>query len=91
MSKRIPKPGSLCYIEWTDHYTKSATAWVNREDASSTTPEYCRSVGWVLKSDKDAVAIAAHIDRDSHTGDVGGQMTILKVNILRVEKLEVPG
>jgi len=90
MSRRIPKPGTLCYIEWTDHYQVGDGAWVDREKASSTKPEFCRSVGWVLKADKDAVAIAAHIDRDSHTGDVGGQLTILKANLLRVEVLGEP-
>lgn len=59
----LPDP-QIVYIEWLDIHTHtgdhdSQCVWVPLPD--STRPSLCRSVGWLLHEDKEAVQFAATV------------------------------
>ena len=72
---------SLGLIEWIDSAT--SIGWGKSSD--SATPSYCRSVGWIIRKDKNFIVIAPHVDKDS--GLVCGDMAIPIKAIIKTKVL----
>ena len=85
---RIPKVGTLVYVEWFDPHAHDGP-WTSHAEAADTAIERCRSVGWLLSKSKDAICIAAHVST-RFKEDVGGAMTLPRACVTSLKTLENP-
>ena len=70
---------TLVVLEWLDSCALHGGTWNDTEDAAAISPSRCRSVGWILREDKQAIVLASHFAEHQ----VGGEMCILKKTIVR--------
>ena len=76
----------LLIIEWIDSCSIGNSQWNGFEDAEELTPEYCTSVGWVLKETDLYITIVPHSTELS----IKGEVCIPKYCIINQIELEVP-
>ena len=74
----------LCYVEWLDH--TSDNDWGDLKNLALA-PATCKSVGWLVKEDQEAIYLAA--GRGATDGDVTCVQCILKTCILRTDPLVI--
>jgi len=72
----------LVMIDWLDHVAEAR--WVENIDTCE--PELCRTIGWLIKDDKQSYKVANAITRDS---GVGGISVILKSCVEEMWEIEV--
>lgn len=69
-------PYPLVLVEWKDHHADNN--WVKSKDIELK-PEYCLSVGWLVKEDDEAITVVSCIDpKDPINGAMGNTWYILK-------------
>lgn len=82
-----PPEMPLVLVEWVD--SNCASGWHDVADMMATTGQGCgcRSVGWLLTDGDDRIVLVPH---QSETGQVSDAMTIPRVAVVSVTRLEVP-
>ena len=78
--------GPIAVIEWVDSCSLRGGHWHSHEDGEQLSVDRCKSVGWILKEDKECVVIVPHTA--SHS--IGGELCIPKVAITRQWNLASP-
>ncbi len=74
----------LAIVEWHDSCTHMG--W--HRSLPCLNPSYCRSVGWLIHEGPETIVIAGHIaDEDDGTMQHGGEMTIPRLAITKIDRL----
>ena len=82
----------LVIVDWVD--ACSNRGWVDKDTLQTSTLLPCRSVGWLLKEDKECIVLVAHTSDTTEDGDFrqgNGDITIPKSTVKRIIKIKVPG
>ena len=74
----------LFFITWLDHNHTYNGGWQDLKDVSASTVTV-RSVGWVMHSSKDCIAVVSTL---TESGQNLGSMNILKNDILSAKRLD---
>lgn len=61
------KKPPLVLIEWVD--SQSCGSWVSREEAEKDTVATCKTVGWLVKKNREVVTTAASCSSNDNYGD----------------------
>lgn len=65
------KVGALLLIEWMDSASAAGGGtWKDAEELKELAPVRLRSVGWVLREDKESVVLVGHIAESQCSGDL---------------------
>ena len=81
----------LVIVDWID--SCSSRGWVEKEALQTSIPLPCRSVGWVIKEDKECIVLIAHLSDVTDDGNFGqgnGDITIPRAVIKQVVEVKVP-
>lgn len=82
----------LLYVEWIDSSGPREGGWIPMENYDPK-PLYIQSVGFLWIDGKDAITLIAHQPKEDQPSAVDqgkGIITIPKVAIVSLEKLEIP-
>ena len=76
------------YVEWEDHcqVVAQGSSWMGVNDVRNE-PSVIKSLGWIVKEDKDYLTIAGC--HDTEGGDIKGVSTIIKSCIVKRKNLKV--
>lgn len=77
------KPTPLVEVEWQDAY--SDDSWQSAKKARKSGPMWCRTVGYLLREDDDAIVLADTICETER--DVAGTWYIPKGMVRKVRKI----
>ena len=84
MVKKI-KVGDLVYVEWGDHCSFDYNQWRSRSAVEELGVQTLQSVGWVVRNDKECLAIAAHCHGSD--GSITGEMSIMRNSVTKLERI----
>lgn len=79
LEMKIPKIGSLVYVEWNDAHHRSG--WST--DVQEAAPMQCKSVGWINSASKSAIVLAAN--RSDANPQWCGEMVIPTCCIVKIK------
>jgi hypothetical protein len=84
--------GPLVYLEWLDHAGRANVRWEFVTDTESLGPGLVRSVGWILREDRQSLTIVGNHAEHSEDcePEVQGVHCILKSCITRRVTLRDP-
>lgn len=84
--------GSLVYVEWLDHAGQASNRWEYESDLGTLQPGLVRSVGWVIREDRQALVIVSnHAEHsEDYEPELQGVHCILKSCITRRVTLRDP-
>lgn len=68
------------FVLWQDHHSFDRNVWHDPEDLDDIKPLEVKTLGWLIKENKDHVIVAGHLCTE---GPFCGEMMILKKNILK--------
>lgn len=80
------KWGPITVVEWMDSCSLKGGTWNDTEHVEELSPHQVRSVGWLLKEDRDVIVLVPHAAQHQ----VSGELCILKGTIVRRWKLADP-
>ena len=79
----------LVLVEWYDHCSFTTATWRSKEEYDSLNPPLCKTVGWVLKEDKQMMILVSTWQESEEFDDqFVGDMAILKGVIKSVKVLK---
>jgi hypothetical protein len=79
------KLGDVVLIEWLDHSSLDGNQWQTMENAETLAPVIVRSIGWLLREDKETLVLVPHTSDEN--GMVFGEVCILKRVVIKRKKL----
>jgi hypothetical protein len=78
----------LVYVEWFDHCSFTVAQWRTKEEYDVLQPPLCKTVGWILKEDKDKMIVVQTWQESEEFDDqFVGEMCIIKGNIKVIREL----
>lgn len=83
MLRTIKLDGKLALVEWVD--STMVHGWTT--DPPGEKSQTCFSVGWVMQTSAQSVTLAPHVTIEEKV-QRGGEMTIPKCSIVRIEYLK---
>lgn len=77
-------------IEWYDHWGRSDGGWLSLDEIPEPEPTVMKSVGWVIKENKDCILLSPDIDEGIHDTYVKSnhEQCILKCAVKSRKKLK---
>lgn len=80
----------LVYVEWVDHCSFTVAQWRTKEEYNVLEPPLCKTVGWILKEDKDMmIVVQTHQEHEELDDQFVGEMCILKGCIKFMKEIKV--
>ena len=96
MSRRIPRIGTLVFVEWLDHWDYS-NGWTDIKKLRNPKPAEVKTVGWLTGVGEQAISLGATMpgkggdDGKKGLKTGGNACCIVTCAITNIVKLEEPG